>query len=149
MALEGQSVLVSIARGLTRELNDATFSLPFEAERRYTLIDAAHDLADLHVSVIPQKVTIKTASRGKDVHEYEIMVGVQQQVDERDVEFSVDPLVYLSEQVLDWLRQRKRLEDVPEAAFTGASDEVTILNEHLQEHHLYTGVMVIKYEVYR
>jgi len=136
-----------IAQAVVTELNSASFSLPFTAERRYLPRFELSDLQTLRVTVVPQGVTTEAAARAHNQYDYAIDVAVQQKLsdDEND---PIDDLLTLVEELADFFRLR-RLADYPAAHWIKTDHKAIYAPEHLDQLRQLTSLLTLTYRVVR
>jgi hypothetical protein len=106
---------VQICDAIVGALNDSArgFSQVFTAERNYLPeFDQADLKAAIKVSVLPQEIDTKDATRDRNAFEYTATVDVQKAVDnpkETDGREVVDGLCKLTEEIHDYLRSKPTL----------------------------------------
>ena len=69
------AVITHIADAVVAELNAATFSQPFTAGRHYQPLFDLADMKVLHVTVVPNGVTVQPVSRSEIQHDYKIDIA--------------------------------------------------------------------------
>ena len=142
------STLIAIADAVAANLNAASFSQPFTAERLYQPAFELADLADLKVSVVPKGVTIATASRDGSYFDCAVDIGIQKKLDTHEADAEIDALLDLAEEIADHLRM-KRLADVPEAVWLSIEHEPVVAAEHLEQQRALTSILTVTYRVRR
>jgi hypothetical protein len=137
------STILDIADAVVAELNTATFTAPFTAQRRLVPAFDLPELATLQVSVVPRSLTITTAARGDSWLDCAVDIGIQRQVaDDQEAE----ALLVLVEEIAGHLSHR-RLAQFPTAAWTATANEPVVAPEHLDQHRAFTSVLSITYRV--
>jgi len=141
------SVILDIADAVVASLNAGSFTLEFEAERKYQPVFELQDMQTLHVSVVPKSLAITTAARDSGFFDVAIDIGVQKKVN-ADQPAELDALMNLVEQIADHLRM-KRLDDAPNAAWLAIANEPVFAPEHLEQWRQFTSVLTVTYRVRR
>jgi len=126
------------------ELNQATFSLPFTAERQYLPRFELPQLADLKVTVVPRGLTIQAMDRARDGFDFEIDVGIQQR---RNLDM-LDELMDLTEEIADFFRKGP-LASYPEARCSEVKNDPVYAADHLEEFGQFTSVVTLTFQVGR
>lgn len=137
---------VAIADAVTAELNAGGFAQPFTAERLYRPQFELTDMDTLHVTVVPQGVSIEPAGRNLNQYDYRIDVAVQKRFSEDDAA-QLDPLMQLVEAIVDYFRF-KRLE-TPEAAWVKTENVPIYSPEHMEQLRQFTSVVTLTYRMLR
>ena len=141
------STIIDIADAVAAELASGEFSESFTPERRVLPDYELADLKDLHVTVVPRGVEISGASRALCQHDFQIDVGVQKKLSAgADIDTEVAELIGLVEEIAEFL-QRRRLADVPEAAWVKTANDPVYAPEHLAEKRLFTSVVTVTYRL--
>ena len=141
------ATILDIADAVVAELNTAPFSLPFTAVRAYVPRFDLPELATLRVSVVPKGLEITGTSRGKDQHDYQLDIGVQQKF-EQEGAAQLDPLMGLVEEIADHLRGHA-LNAYPEAACVAVENGPIYAQEHMREGRLFTSILTVTYRMWR
>lgn len=136
-----------IADAVQSRLNDAPFSLPFSAERKYLPFYELPDMATLRVTVVPKGLVTTGLSRDTSQNEYAIDVAVQKKLNE-ETPAEIDPLVSLVEEIADRF-QFKRLGEYPTAAWCKTENMPVYSLEHLEEMRQFTSVLTFTFKVFR
>ena len=134
------AMIIRIAEAVKDELNGATFSQPFTAQRLYCPQFDLTELSELTVSVVPKALLRQAASRLSRQCEMDIDVAVQQKVTVGERE-QLDALMKLTEEVTDHL-SRKPMAD---AIWVKAQQPVLYAPEHLSNQHVFTSVITLTY----
>jgi len=141
------AVITEIADAVVAELNGASFSQTFTAERHYQPTFELPDMKDLHVTVVPKGLVIHPGSRSQNQHEYQIDVAVQKKFDKGDAA-ELDPLMTLVEEIADHFRFR-RLGGFPNAAWLKTENKPVYAQEHMAELRQFTSILTLTYRVLR
>ena len=130
---------VQIADAVVEQLNAGGFSRQFTATRKYLPSYRLRDLKDLRVTVVPTAVNEQSESRQTPRLEYEVQIGIQQQVDLDDAS-SIDPLVALAEEIKDRFRFQ-RLTELPEAMLTAAEIDPLFVPDELEDKRVFVSIV--------
>lgn len=139
------STMTQVAEAVKVMVNAGAYSLPFTAERHYRPVHDLTQLQALTVSVVPQGMTIVTAGRASNQHDYRIDVAVQQKFDD-DGPAALDPLMAVVEEIADHMRF-KRLASLPEAIWVKTENVPIYAPEHLEQHRVFTSVLTLTYRI--
>jgi hypothetical protein len=137
---------VEVADSVVAELNAATLSQTFEAQRLYRPQFDAAQLKTLRVSVVPKKIEIATASRGSNQYDVSIDVAVQKKLDS-DANDAIDPLMQLVEEIGEFFRLRP-LASVA-AAWIKTENAPIYALEHLEQQRVFTSVLTLTFRTVR
>jgi len=139
--------VIDIADAVAAELAGGAenFSQSFTPERRVLPDYELADLKDLRVTVVPRGVEVTGSSRSLSQHDFQIDIGVQKKVGTQ-LDTEVGELVGLVEEIAEFL-QRRRLTDVPEAAWGKTANEPVYAPDHLAEKRLFTSVLTLTYRI--
>jgi len=140
------STIVAIADAVVSELNAGGFIEPFTAQRLYHPQFELTDMDTLHVTVVPQGVSIEPAGRNINQYDYRIDVAVQKRFSEGDAA-ELDPLMQLVEAIVDYFRF-KRLQ-TPEAAWVKTENAPIYSPEHMEQLRQFTSVVTLTFRVIR
>jgi hypothetical protein len=141
------AVISDIAEAVTQELNGATFSQAFTAQRAYLPIFELPEMQDLHVTVVPKSVSILPGGRSHNQHDYAIDVAVQKKLNATD-NTEIDPLLSLVDEIADHFRL-KRLDSYPGAVWVKTDNEPVYDPEHLDRLRQFTSVLTLTFRVAR
>lgn len=134
-----------IAEAVKNELNAQAFSLPFTAERHYLPLFELPEMKDLHVTVVPNGITV--AALGRDRAQYDCKVDVAVQKKLEGVENAeIDALMALVEEIAERFN-RKRLLGMSEAAWVRTENVPIYSHEHLSELRQFTSVITLTFRV--
>jgi len=139
------SVITDIADAVTATLNSATFSQPFTAQRAYRPVFDLPEMTDLHVTVVPQGVTIESVGRGCSQQDYRIDVAVQKKFDDGDAA-ELDPLMTLVEEIANHFRFQ-RLTSYPNAIWLKTTNVPIYATEHMEQARVFTSVLTLTFRV--
>jgi len=138
--------ITDISDAVVAELNDASFSREFTAQRSYLPRFELPEMADLHVTVVPRGLEISTATRAGHQHDYRIDVAVQQKLLTGDAP-EIDGLVGLTEEIADHFRGRTL--EAPQAACVAVETEPVYVAEHMDEMRQFTSVITLTFRTWR
>jgi hypothetical protein len=139
------SLIVQVADAVKAELNVATFTPAFIAERRVLPVYDLSELTGLRVTVVPKAVEITGATRAASQHDLTIDIGVQQRVPpESDVDAFVLERSGLVDAIADHLRRRE-LVQLPGVSWVSTTNDPVYAPEHLSERRVFTSVLTVTY----
>jgi hypothetical protein len=141
------STISDIADAVAASLNNASFSQPITAQRKYLPAVDLAELSELHVTVVPRTVTITTATRDSSYFDCVIDVGIQKKINPDEMA-ELDALVNLAEEIVDHMRMRE-LDSYPGAAWLSTTHEPIFAPEHLDQERAFTSVVSATYRVRR
>jgi hypothetical protein len=139
--------LILLADAVVAELNAHAFSQPFTAQRLCLPVFELKEMQNLHVTIVPQGLSIIPTSRSRDSVDYAIDVAVQKKLASLDAA-EIDPLLTLVEEIADFFRHR-RLAAHPEAAWIKTENEPVYSQEHLRGLRQLTSVLTLTFRVVR
>ena len=145
------SIITTVADAVVTELNSAaegTFSMAFTAQRAYLPIFDLKDMADLHVTVVPKGVSTEASSRSTSQEEYQIDVAVQQKVASLEP-VSIDPLMALVQEIVDFWRLRRVTIGAVPAACVKAVNLPVYAPEHLSQMNQFTSIVTLSFRMVR
>ena len=141
------SVVTDVADSIVAELNAATLSQPFTAERKFVPSFALPEMASLHVTVVPKGVSITKSDRSRNTHDVMVDVAVQKKFDKGDAA-EIDPLMNLVEEIADLFRLR-RLDSYPAAHWLKTEHAPIYSQEHWDEMRQFTSILTFTFRVVR
>lgn len=141
------SAIIEIAEAVKEELNAGSFSQPFTAERHYQPLFELKDMKDLHVSVVPNGISIHPLGRGQNQYDVKIDVAVQKKFDTDDAP-ELDPLMTLVEEIADHFRL-KRLTNYTGAMWVKTENAPVYAQEHMEQLRQFTSVVTFTFRVQR
>ena len=142
------SIITTIADAVVAAMNGAIFSRAFTAQRSYLPIFDLKDMVDLHVTVVPKGVSTEASSRNASQEEYQIDVAVQQKVDSLQAE-SIDPLMALVQEIVDFWRLRRVTVGAVPAACVKAANLPVYAPEHLSQLQQFTSIVTLTFRMVR
>ncbi|MBI3866815.1 MAG: hypothetical protein HY290_33465 [Planctomycetia bacterium] len=140
------ATLIRVADAVLAELNDYTFSMPFEAERVYLPRHTPKELKDLRVTVVPAGWDSNYESRHSTRRNCTIQVGLQKKLATED-NAEIDPLVGLAQEIEDRFREIKRLKSVEAILMTVEGLAVPADDDDLDQRKIFTSVLSLTYRV--
>lgn len=142
------AVVIEIAEAVKDDLNAGSWSHVFTAARAYLPENDAGTLSTLRVSVVPSAVRKEVLTRSNERGEYRIGIIVQKKVDDK-LNATLDPLMRLVEEIMDYLFMRK-LDNYADAfpSTTIANDPIYDV-EDLEEDLIFTAPVEVEYVVTR
>lgn len=140
------AVITDIAEAVVNELNAATFSRTFTAERNHLPLYDLKDLKTLRVTVVPSATAIETKARKTAQHDVAIDIAVQQKLPATD-NTEIDPLMALVEEIADHFRF-KRLAS-PESVWIKTENEPVYAQEHLDRYRVFTSLLTLTFRILR
>jgi len=141
------SVITDIAEAVKDELNAGSFSETFTAERHYQPLFDMKEMKNLHVTVVPNDVTVHPASRGANQHDYRVDIAVQKRF-KKDQPAELDPLMTLVEEIADSFRL-KRLASFSTAMWMKTDYTAIYAPEHMEELRQFTSILTLTFRVLR
>jgi hypothetical protein len=148
--------LIQVADAVVAELvagqgeTPPAFSLPFETVRRSAPITDLQQLKDLHVTVIGAGWSKERATRGSVLWEFAIHVGLQKKLTSEE-NAEIDPLVALLDEIDGFFDREphRRPHALPDAFFVGSeAAAVPLDDEEMRTKRIYTGVTVLRFQLY-
>lgn len=151
------AVVIDIANAVVSELNAATLSLAFTAERRYVPRFKLRknqpgegadlpDLETLRVTVVPRELSAATLTRRSHDFDYLIDVAVQKRLDD-DEPATVDPYMRLTEEVIDLFRGGTLT--TVDAKCVAVANEPIYAPELLNDANVFTSVVTLTFRKVR
>jgi len=134
-----------IAEAVKNELNSQSFSMPFTAARGYLPSFELPEMKDLHVTVVPNGITMAALGRDRAQYDCKVDVAVQKKLEDAG-NAEVDALMALVEEIAEHFN-RKRLLGVQEAAWVRTENAPIYSQEHLSELRQFTSVVTLAYRV--
>jgi len=140
-------VIADIADAVVAELNAASLSQPFEAERSYLPRFDLAEMKDLHVTVVPKGVMVLPGSRNHNQHDYSVDVAVQKKLSAADND-EIDALMGLVDEIADHFRM-KRLDSLRAAVWVKTENEPLYAQEHMDQLRQFTSVLTFTFRMMR
>ena len=138
-------LITQVADAVISELNGATFTPSFTAERSYLPRSELTELKALKVTVVPNGLSVTTASRGQVQQDVAIDVAVQQKLTGED-NSSLDPLLALAEEIAARF-QGKRLISFPAAIWVKTEFKTIYAPDHIDQLRVFTSVITLTFRV--
>ncbi len=142
------SVIVQIADAVKARLAAATFSLPVTVRRAYSPFYDLKDMDGVRLTVVPEGNQIANLDRARFSYAVSVDVAVQRKV-ASDEPATVDPLMDLTQEVIDCLRATRQLAAFPDASFTRAEAKAIYSPAHVAEKRLFTSVTTFTYTLHQ
>ncbi len=140
------ALIVEIAEAVVTQLNAASLSQTFTAQRNYLPIYELEHLKELRVTVVPKGIAISSAGRGSNQYDVEIDIAVQQKLTNTTAA-EIDPLLALVEEITDLFRLRRLT--APDAVWVKSQNEPVYVQEHLDQFRVFTSVLTLTFRVIR
>lgn len=150
--MQAAAKIIEIAEAVAWELNAATFSRDFTAQRSYQATAELPDVQTMKVTVVPGAISPMAgeASRRAMQHDYQIHVGIQKKLadtgDEEKAE--LDALMGLVQEIATHL-ERKRLDACEDVKWVTQENDPVFLPEHLERLRQFTSVLTVTYRAAR
>jgi hypothetical protein len=141
--------IVDIADAIQTELEDGSFSLPFDVVRGYIPRYEREDLEGLTVTIVPKSVTESNQDRNRTQDEDAIDVAVQQKVASTEAA-ELDPLMSLAREIRRHFKGREcraRVKASTGASWIRSAHPFIYSPEHLREKRIFTSVITLTYKV--
>lgn len=139
------ATIIDIAKALAEELNASEgLSMEFTAAMTYMPTYTQQELDDLKVSVVPSALSLTPITRGTELNEFTIDVGVQKNVDVTSGN-EIDGLIGFVKELADYIRNCE-LTGVDDARWSKSSIEPVYSVSHLVEHKCFTSVIKVTYK---
>lgn len=139
------SDLVALADAVVADLNTQTWSVRFEAARRFYVPEyRPQDLNVLRVVVVPDGELSNSLARDTWQHEATVEVSFWQRADEEEC----DELTGLVQEVGDWLR-RNRPTNFSTARASSVQQSVAYDPNYLNEIGVFVAVLRVTFAVWR
>jgi hypothetical protein len=139
------AVILDLADAVVAQLNAATLSQAFTAERLYSPLENLETLTTLKVTVVPRSAFFEGADRNRKTVTTEIDIGVQRRSDLDQVD--LDALMVLVEEIVD-LFPFGGLSTYLGASVVGLANAPIWASDHLNEKHVFTSVITLTVKVW-
>ena len=139
------AVIINIAEAVKEELNGASFSQAFTAERHYQPTFELKDMKTLHVTVVPKDIEMQLATRNSSQHDCQIDVAIQKKLETADLA-EVDELMGFVEEIISFLSRRK-LALAPNALWIKTANEPIYAAEHMEQFRQFTSILTLTYRI--
>lgn len=149
-----KAVTIQLADAMVAALNaavdegEAFGDETFTAVRRTVPKFALEDLKDLTVVVCPRSRDDQMHTRGSNLLEIKVDVGVLKKLDGNDaaIEERSDELALLCERIIAFFNQR-RLEQMPSATWNGSALQAVVDAEAYAKERLFRSAVTLTYNV--
>jgi len=142
-----QAVSVQIADGVKDVIDGGSFSQTFTLRRLMIPVLDTKSMRGIYVTVTPRTREGEWQTRSLVNEDYEIDIAVQRVLSDADREEQVEALVYLVQEIDDYLRTNKVVGDVS-AQWIQSSTVEMFAPEHIIKD-LFTGFITVTYKVIR
>jgi hypothetical protein len=136
---------IQMADAVTVILKSGSFCLPAIFERviipQFTAAEQA--AGTLKVSVVPKEFDSEILTRGSDMDEHKIDIGIQKKVS--DIEAEVPKLLIFVKEIIKFLKH-KNLPTKPAAQYISLANKPIYDVKHLSEEKVFTTVITITYK---
>ena len=132
---------------VTERLNSETWPVEFTAKRTFQVSHQRADLDAIKVSVVPKSARREIESRGVVKHIVQVDVGVQRAV-EPDSLPDCDAMLDLLQKVADVFHFEALDCDGQRAVCTEVEHNPLFIDEHLDQHRVFTGVVTLSFAMY-
>jgi hypothetical protein len=139
------AVILDLADAVVAQLNAATLSQAFTAERLYSPLENLETLTTLKVTVVPRSAFFEGADRNRKTVTAEIDIGVQRRSDLEQVD--LDALMVFVEEIVD-LFPFGGLSTYLGASVVGLANAPIWASDHLNEKHVFTSVITLTVKVW-
>ena len=139
------TTVLQIADSVTAQLNVASLSKSFTAERLYVPNFELEDMKELRVSVVPRDVELGPLDREQNRVHARIDVAVQKKFSTGN-NSEIDPLVAFVEEVADLFRL-KRLDSFHAARCVKVEHSVLYSTEHWEQLRQFTSLLTLTFEL--
>ncbi len=132
----------ALADNIMRSLNGATFSMEFEAVRKYRAYYTLKEMKTLHVTVVMSLIDQQQLSRFNNLDMITTMVVVQKHVDHEDNN-ETDAMTGLLEEIGEHFRSV----DFNFAQWIGTIIDIPWDPDDLSEKRIFTGMISLKHQI--
>ena len=140
------AAIVQLADAVVADLNAATFSQPFTAQRSYLPRWKLEELATIRVTVVPKDDVGERASRAQWQEDYQLDVAVQQRLGASETA-QMDALVLLGQELADYFKSRNPAGDL--ATLVAVAFAPLFDPDHLEKHKTLTTVLNLTFRGWR
>lgn len=134
-----------IAEAVKTELNAQSFSMPFTAVRGYLPSFELPEMKDLHVTVVPNGITMAALGRDRAQYDCKVDIAVQKKLGDGG-NAETDALIALVEEIAEHFK-RKRLPPSQEAAWVKTENVPIYSHEHMSEFRQFTSVITLSFRI--
>lgn len=139
------SMIAGVTKAVVDELNAASFSLPFRAERFYHPELALPENKELRVAVAPKGVTREMLDRNRQKRDVEVYIAVMKKYT-RGTPEEVDPLMHLAEEIGDFFTG-KMLVSTPPALWVKTVHDPATAIEHMEKLRQFTSLLTVTFRI--
>lgn len=140
------AAIVQLADAVVADLNAATFSQPFTAQRSYLPRWKLEELATIRVTVVPKDDVGERASRAQWQEDYQLDVAIQQRLGANETA-QMDALVLLGQELADYFKSRNPVGDL--ATLVAVAFAPLFDPDHLEKHKTLTTVLNLTFRGWR
>ena len=140
------AAIVQLADAVVADLNAATFSQPFTAQRSYLPRWKLEELATIRVTVVPKDDVGERASRAQWQEDYQLDVALQQRLGANETA-QMDALVLLGQELADYFKSRNPAGDL--ATLVAVAFAPLFDPDHLEKHKTLTTVLNLTFRGWR
>ena len=140
------AAIVQLAAAVVADLNAATFSQPFTAQRSYLPRWKLEELATIRVTVVPKDDVGERASRAQWQEDYQLDVAIQQRLGASETA-QMDALVLLGQELADYFKSRNPAGDL--ATLVAVAFAPLFDPDHLEKHKTLTTVLNLTFRGWR
>jgi hypothetical protein len=140
------AAIVQLADAVVADLNAATFSQPFTAQRSYLPRWKLEELATIRVTVVPKDDVGERASRTQWQEDYQLDVAIQQRLGANETA-QMDALVLLGQELADYFKSRNPAGDL--ATLVAVAFAPLFDPDHLEKHKTLTTVLNLTFRGWR
>ena len=140
------AAIVQLADAVVTDLNAATFSQPFTAQRSYLPRWKLEELATIRVTVVPKDDVGERASRAQWQEDYQLDVAIQQRLGANETA-QMDALVLLGQELADYFKSRNPAGDL--ATLVAVAFAPLFDPDHLEKHKTLTTVLNLTFRGWR
>jgi hypothetical protein len=140
------AAIVQLADAVVADLNAATFSQPFTAQRSYLPRWKLEELATIRVTVVPKDDMGERASRAQWQEDYQLDVAIQQRLGANETA-QMDALVLLGQELADYFKSRNPAGDL--ATLVAVAFAPLFDPDHLEKHKTLTTVLNLTFRGWR
>ena len=140
------AAIVQLADAVVTDLNAATFSQSFTAQRSYLPRWKLEELATIRVTVVPKDDVGERASRAQWQEDYQLDVAIQQRLNANETA-QMDALVLLGQELADYFKSRNPAGDL--ATLVAVAFAPLFDPDHLEKHKTLTTVLNLTFRGWR
>lgn len=140
------AAIVQLADAVVADLNAATFSQSFTAQRSFLPRWKLEELATIRVTVVPKDDVGERASRAQWQEDYQLDVAIQQRLGANETA-QMDALVLLGQELADYFKSRNPAGDL--ATLVAVAFAPLFDPDHLEKHKTLTTVLNLTFRGWR